>query len=162
MKPEAAGLGSGRRISEPSTPLAEATVRLSCRLGPWENFGRCQGGDVASRWEEWVGVDSGRAGGRTFHEALSCLGPELSAELAGPSPLAWLVSWVGVCGVGGLPWRSFLGYKVRSQARSSSDPTSSLNRDKMGTRVSPHNSLCLAFCLMGADSPVCLVALSPA
>lgn len=30
VKPEAAGLGSGRRISEPSTPLAEATVRLSC------------------------------------------------------------------------------------------------------------------------------------
>lgn len=142
MKPEAAGLGSGRRISEPSTPLAEATVRLSCRLGPWEKFERCQGGDVASRWEEWVGVHSGRAGGCTFHEALSCLGPELSAELAEPSPLAWLVSWVGVCGVGGLPWRSFLGYKVRSQARSSSDPTSSLNRDKMGDKSqSPQQSM---------------------
>lgn len=66
VKPEAAGLSSGRCISEPSTPLAEATVRLSCRLGPWENFGRCQGGDVASRWEEWAGAGSGRAEGCTF------------------------------------------------------------------------------------------------
>lgn len=116
MKPEAAGLGAGRHISELSTPLADATVRLSCRLGPWENFGRCQGGDVASRWAEWAGAASGRAGGCTFPEALSCLGPELSAELAGPSLLSGLVSWVGVCGVGVLPCIYFLGHRGRSSS----------------------------------------------
>lgn len=141
VKPEAAGPGSGRRISELSTPLAEATMRLSCRLGPWENFSRCQGGDVASRWEEWAGAGSGRAGGCTFPEALSRLGPELSAELVGPSSLAWLVSWVGVCGVGVLPWRYFLGDRCRRQACSGSGLTSSLNRIKMGGKShSPQQS----------------------
>lgn len=105
MKPEAAGLGTGRRISELSTPLAEATVSLSCRLGPQENLGKCQGGDVASRWEGWAGAGSGRATGCTFPESLNCLGPKLSAELAGPSCLAWPASWVGGlwCGSAVLP-----------------------------------------------------------
>lgn len=95
VKPEAAGLGAGRRISELSTPLAEGALCLSRGLGPWENFGRCQGGDVASSWEGWAGAGSGRTRGCTFPETLSCLGPELSAELVGPSPLVWLACWVG-------------------------------------------------------------------
>lgn len=107
VKPEAAGLDARRPISELSTPLAEEAVCLSRGLGPWENFGRCQGGDVASQWEGWAGAGSGRTRGCTFPEALRCLGTELSAELAGPSPLVWLAYWFGGLWYGVLPCKFF-------------------------------------------------------
>lgn len=95
MKPEAAGLGAGRRISELSTPLAEGALCLSRGLGPWENFGRCQGGDVASSWEGWAGAGSGRTRGCTFPES-SRAGTVSRVGEAQPPSLAGLLGWGSV------------------------------------------------------------------